>query len=300
LVNENLVTNFLQELVWVECKLFLGNQYDRENTHGLTYSLLLKFYTKDDEEYNRLSDPVLSTKSPSGGKKVKWSEMWLDPAKATLAERIIAFMIVERMLFCTSFAYIIWLKKCGDVPGLCIANDWILGDETLHGDFTALLSRKYVNPRVSRERVLEILMGAYECESEFCNEMLPEDLGDDMNAANMQLHLKFMVDWILTDLEYEPHFNCADTPFPQLKSMGLPSKNNMFERAGSSYANPEEGISMDMITQIMSNKKGPNSSSGNLNKKRNLEEDPESRPPDNSKKNEALRRLSKSAVKKQK
>ena len=54
IVNENLVTNFADEVQWPEARCFYGFQIMMENIHAETYSLLIDTYITDTDEKNHL------------------------------------------------------------------------------------------------------------------------------------------------------------------------------------------------------------------------------------------------------
>ena len=54
IVNENLVTNFADEVQWAEARCFYGFQIMMENIHAETYSLLIDTYISDTDEKNHL------------------------------------------------------------------------------------------------------------------------------------------------------------------------------------------------------------------------------------------------------
>ncbi len=59
--------------------------------------------------------------------------------KDSFAVRLIAFACVEGIMFSGSFCAIFWLKKRGLMPGLCLSNELISRDESLHAEFAILL-----------------------------------------------------------------------------------------------------------------------------------------------------------------
>jgi ribonucleoside-diphosphate reductase subunit M2 len=66
---------------------------------------------------------------PCVKKKADWALSWIADAKASFAERVVAFAAVEGIFFSGSFAAIFWLKKRGLMPGLTFSNELISRDE---------------------------------------------------------------------------------------------------------------------------------------------------------------------------
>ena len=71
IVNENLVTNFADEVQWPEARCFYGFQIMMENIHAETYSLLIDTYIKDPQEKNHLFKALETV--PSVKKKGEWA-----------------------------------------------------------------------------------------------------------------------------------------------------------------------------------------------------------------------------------
>ena len=136
LVNENLLSNFSQEVTNTEARFFYGFQIAMENIHSEMYSTLIDTYVKDRVERARLFDAVRTI--PTVAEKAKWCLQYTDPASATFPERLVAFAACEGIFFSGSFCAIFWLKKRGLMPGLTFSNELISRDEGLHCDFACL------------------------------------------------------------------------------------------------------------------------------------------------------------------
>ena len=75
IVNENLVTNFADEVQWAEARCFYGFQIMMENIHAETYSLLIDTYITDPAEKDHLFNALETV--PSVKKKGTWALKWL-------------------------------------------------------------------------------------------------------------------------------------------------------------------------------------------------------------------------------
>ena len=71
--------------------------------------------------------------------KAEWAISWIENANASLAQRIIAFAIVEGIFFSGSFAAIFWLKGQNVMPGLCDSNELIARDRGTHTEFACMM-----------------------------------------------------------------------------------------------------------------------------------------------------------------
>ena len=229
IVNENLAENFLKEVQYAEAKSFYGFQIAMENVHSETYSLLIDTYIKDANERDHLFNAIETV--PSVKKKAEWALKWIE--SESFAERLIAFAAVEGIFFSGSFCSIFWLKKRGLMPGLAFSNELISRDEGLHCEFACLLHNKYIQNKVSPDRIAQIIKEAVEIEKEFVTESLPVSL-IGMNAKLMQQYIEFVADFWLTELGCKKEYG-VDNPFDFMDMLSLQNKSNFFEKRVSEY-----------------------------------------------------------------
>lgn len=234
IVNENLAENFLKEVQYPEAKFFYGFQITIENVHSETYSLLIDTYIKDAQEKDKLFHAI--DNYPSIMKKADWALKWID--SGSFAERLIAFAAVEGIFFSGSFCSIFWLKKRGLMPGLTFSNELISRDEGLHCMFACLLHKKYIQNKVSPERIAEIICEAVEIEKEFITESLPVSL-IGMNAKLMQQYIEYVADFWLVELQCPKVYN-VENPFDFMDMLSLQNKSNFFEKRTSEYQKPSD------------------------------------------------------------
>jgi len=232
IVNENLAENFVKEVQYPEAKFFYGFQIAMENVHSETYSLLIDTYIRDTEEKERLFNAIETV--PSVKKKAEWALKWID--SESFAERLIAFAAVEGIFFSGSFCAIFWLKKRGLMPGLTFSNELISRDEALHCEFACLLHNKYIQNKVSEERIKEIICDAVEIEKEFISDSLPVSL-IGMNEKLMAQYIEFVADFWLVELGCSKVFN-VENPFDFMEMLSLQNKGNFFEKRVSEYQKP--------------------------------------------------------------
>ena len=96
--------------------MFLVSKSAIENIHSEVYSLLIDKYVKDDEEKHTLFNAI--EEIPCVKRKADQALKWMDKDKATFAERVVAFAVVEGIFFSGSFCAIFKIKKRGLLPGL--------------------------------------------------------------------------------------------------------------------------------------------------------------------------------------
>ena len=250
IVNENLVTNFADEVQWAEARCFYGFQIMMENIHAETYSLLIDTYITDTDEKNHLFNALETV--PSVRKKGAWALKWLSRKKGSFAQRLVAFAAVEGIFFSGSFCAIFWLKKRGLMPGLTFSNELISRDEGLHCDFACLLHSKLI--RGAGENVIHrIIAEAVDIEIEFVTSALPVEL-IGMNAGLMQQYIQFVADRLLVALNCAKLYNVTN-PFPWMEMISMQGKTNFFEKRVGEYQKSgvkDGGSSLGSIQQRFS------------------------------------------------
>jgi len=229
IVNENLATNFVNEVQYTEAKFFYGFQIMMENIHSETYSLLIDTLIKDKEEQNHLFNAIDTI--PAIKKKADWALKWIN--SESFIDRLIAFAAVEGIFFSGSFCSIFWLKKRGLLPGLTFSNELISRDEGMHCDFACHLYNNHIENKVPESRIKEIICGALEIEKEFILEALPVRL-IGMNSDLMAQYLEFVTDRLLSALGCSKVYN-SENPFDFMQNIALQGKTNFFEKRVAEY-----------------------------------------------------------------
>jgi len=229
IVNENLATNFMEEVQIPEARCFYGFQIMMENIHSETYALLIDTYVKDPKEKDRLFHAIETV--PAVKKKAEWALRWIE--QGNFAERLVAFAAVEGIFFSGSFCSIFWLKKRGLMPGLTFSNELISRDEGLHCDFACLLYSMLEHTKLSQEAVHKLIADAVTLEHEFVTDALPVSL-IGMNAKLMCQYIEFVADRLLLALDCNKIFN-ATNPFDFMELISLQGKTNFFEKRVGEY-----------------------------------------------------------------
>lgn len=236
IVNENLVFNFYQEIQIPEVRNLYATQIQIEAIHSESYSLMIDTYVKDTAEKLHLFNAIETI--PAVKKKADWAMKWI--SHGSFPERLLAFAAIEGVFFSGSFCSIFWLKSRGLMPGLCMANQFISRDESLHCKTAVLLYSK-LNQKLPQSRVHELFTEVYEIERQFITESLPVSL-IGMNSELMSQYIKFVVDYWLVSLNYEKLYNVKN-PFPFMEYISLENQTNFFERRVSEYSKAHVGTS---------------------------------------------------------
>jgi ribonucleoside-diphosphate reductase beta chain len=231
IVNENLVTNFHNEVQYPEARAFYTFQIAMETIHSETYRLLIETYVRNRDEQERLFEAIHNF--PAIKKKAQWALKWTNPANASFVQRLIAFVAVEGIFFSGSFCSIFWLKKRGLMPGLTFSNELISRDEGLHCEFAINLYKNHIVNKLNCNEIEDILLSALDIEREFILEALPAKL-IGINAQSMIQYLEFVTNRLLLQLGCNKKFK-ASNPFPFMDMISMEGKTNFFEKRVSEY-----------------------------------------------------------------
>lgn len=236
LVDENIMTNFYNDVKIPEARAFYTFQAAIESLHSETYSLMIDTYVKDQEKRNKLFDGMHAI--PSIKKKADWGIKWMSDKNATFAQRLVAFAIIEGIMFQASFAAIYYLKERNLMPGLCSSNVLISRDEGLHTEFAILLYSMLKN-KLDEDVVKSILKEAVDIEIEFITESIPCSM-IGMNNTLMTEYIKFVADRLIVQLGYSKLYD-AKNPFPFMERLSLENKDNFFEQRSLDYSKANVG-----------------------------------------------------------
>jgi ribonucleotide reductase beta subunit family protein with ferritin-like domain len=231
IINENLVANFSNEVQLPEAKAFYSEQISNETVHSETYCRLIEAYI--DNKAERLDILRSITTMPYVKKKAIWATDYIKNDKASFAERLMAFAVIEGVFFSGAFCSIFYFKQRGILPGLTSSNEFISRDEGLHTDFACLLYSK-LNNRLSIAEAHTLVRGAVEIEKEFITEALPCSL-IGMNSRMMCEYIEYVADRLLRQLGYPKTYD-AKNPFGFMERISLEAKDNFFEKRVSTYA----------------------------------------------------------------
>ena len=234
IVGVNILDNFSKEVKILEAQFTYSFQGTMEAIHSEVYSLLIDTYIDNIEEKHMLFNAI--EQIPCVAKKALWALKWTqsDNINISFAQRLIAFAIVEGLFFSGSFCAIYWIKERGILPGLTKANEWIARDEGMHTKFACLLYEKIVN-KIDKQVVHNMISEAVDIETEFITQSLPVKL-IGMNMDLMVQYIKFVADWLLTELGYSRLYNVKN-PFLFMEELGMQSRSNFFDERTSTYQN---------------------------------------------------------------
>lgn len=233
IVNLNLMSTFTVEVTAPEAQCFFQCQAAQENVHAEVYSLFIDRLVADDEKKESLFNAL--EKCPIVAKKAKWALKWARP-ELDFPTRLVAWSVVEGLLFAASFAAIAFFKTRGLLPGLGTANEYIARDESLHCSFAAeCLYKHHVVNKLPVERVHEIVSEAIAIEDEFITSALPVKL-IGMSADDMMQYTRFCANRLLGALGVPPLYEGATCPWEWVQLIGVQGSTNFFEKRVADYA----------------------------------------------------------------
>lgn len=230
IVNENVQLNLLSNIQEPEFKAFYTAQMHNEVVHSRTYALLLEEYIPDSDERLNLLQAIQNY--PMIKKKADFAFKYMSKSNS-LAEVLVAFAVVEGLMFSTSFCAIYWLKhKSIELAGLIQSNEYIARDEGIHYQFAAHVYNNHIVNKLPISRVIEIILEGLDVEIQFVESILPSNL-EGMNSTMMSNYAKFVASKIMLD------FGCPaqkmDNPFPWMETISMENKTNFFERRVTEY-----------------------------------------------------------------
>ena len=110
-----------------------------EGIHSDVYSRLVVELVPQDRKQS-IEDAVYSTETVR--QMAVWAQKWMNSRHYTLAEQIMAFVVVEGVFFSGPFCVFFWLKKQGHLlTGACKVNEFIAADEAGHAQFWSTLAQ---------------------------------------------------------------------------------------------------------------------------------------------------------------
>ena len=209
-------------------------QMAMENIHGESYSLMLDNLVRDKNEKQLLFQAfkqVNSIKLLSD-----WAFKWIESTES-FAKRLVAFAVVEGVIFSGAFASIFWLKYRKSngrlfLSGLIKSNEFIARDEGLHTTFACELYHLLIN-KCTEQEVQTIVKDGVNVSKLFMTDALPCKLLG-MNSDDMCQYIEYVGDRLLQQLGHQKYWNVSN-PFDFMESIGMTSKTNFFESRPTEY-----------------------------------------------------------------
>jgi ribonucleoside-diphosphate reductase beta chain len=249
IVANNLVLNLYKHINSPEARMYLSRQLYEEALHVQFYLTLLDTYMPDPEERAQAFAAVENI--PSIRHKAQFCLKWMDSINKldelhTVEERrsfllnLICFAAcIEGLFFFAAFAYVYFLRSRGLLNGLAAGTNWVFRDESAHMTFAfeIINTVKREQPELfdadMKQRVLEMIKEAVECETIFAEDLLQHGVAG-LSVTDMRQYLEFVADQRLSMLDIPAYFG-AKNPFPFMDLQDVQELANFFERRVSAY-----------------------------------------------------------------
>ncbi len=232
-VTHNIVTNFHEEIKIPEARACLGYNGGIEVVHGVTYCMFILGLLSPEEAKKAFAAAELSN---SIKKRLEFCEKWMNP-NIPFPLRILAFGLVEGLLFCTSFSGINFMKRLGYLPGFTHSNELISADESLHFD-TACCFNRHVKQKVPDILFYSLLFDAVVVEQIFVQETY-ETNTVGINRATMSNYAYYMADFVAKKFGYDPVYGVKhQCSWMEINDVDV--KINFFERRNSQYETAQQ------------------------------------------------------------
>lgn len=237
IVVENLADNFCKEMTAQEATFAYTTQAFMETIHSEMYSALLETIVPDTDE--RSKTITMAVVSPHIVNKTAFCQKYMSE-DVDFGERLVAFCVVEGVLFSSSFAFIYWLKTKGKMPGLCFSNELIARDEGMHRDLGVLLFTNYLGEsRPEAHKVHEIVSEAVKLEQSFVKTSMSIGLLG-LSTDDMCQYVEFIADHLLTSMNVDKLYN-KPNPLDFMELLSLQGKTNFFEKRVGEYQKTNVG-----------------------------------------------------------
>lgn len=213
---------------------YYAEQEAMENIHGKVYANILgMFFDRDTEQQLKYTLSVVE--DPALRKKIGWLNHRVSHATER-SHKTLLFLLIEGIFFVASFYSISLLRSRGLMSNVCLANDYISRDESLHTKAAAMLYNTVIQPheKPSRDWIASLFKEAVDIEFEFISSKGHGVSG--LNLCKIRQFLEAAADAILHNIHLPPIFN---TPPPDCPMFYIcyTKNTNFFERENSDYVN---------------------------------------------------------------
>ena len=257
IVANNLVLNLYKHINAPEARMYLSRQLYEEALHVQFYLTLLDNYIPDHTEREEAFAAIHNI--PSIKKKADFCFKWigsideleelnsLEDRKKFLLNLVCFAACIEGLFFFAAFAYVYFLRSKGLLNGLAAGTNWVFRDESCHMNFafavveTVRAEEPELFDEDLKERIVEMLEEAVECEYQFAEDLLGQGISG-LSTVDTREYLQFVADQRLLQLGLEKRYN-SKNPFGFMDLQDVQELTNFFERTVAAY---QTGVSGDV------------------------------------------------------
>lgn len=240
MVGENLFNNFMNEAKNVRPAMnFYKVQCQIEAIHEEVYKSFIHAYFVNEDEKQKVFDDIKNCRAIR--QKVKFVQRWMN-SSLPFEQRLVAFAVIEGLLFSSSFCAIYWLKSRGLLHQLTLSNEWISRDENIHTvfacEFFKILQTKLDKP-LPEKLVREIIIDGVNTELTFVEEAFKTFSNKEtLTPEMMSQYVRCVANDLLRSLGFTnsvPLYDDSTHKCDWMTLMALDGKTNFFERVVSEY-----------------------------------------------------------------
>ena len=257
IVANNLVLNLYKHINAPEARMYLSRQLYEEALHVQFYLTLLDNYIPDHAEREEAFAAIHNI--PSIKQKADFCFKWigsideleelnsLEDRKKFLLNLVCFAACIEGLFFFAAFAYVYFLRSKGLLNGLAAGTNWVFRDESCHMNFafavveTVRAEEPELFDEDLKERIVEMLEEAVECEYQFAEDLLGQGISG-LSTVDTREYLQFVADQRLLQLGLEKRYN-SKNPFGFMDLQDVQELTNFFERTVAAY---QTGVSGDV------------------------------------------------------
>lgn len=228
-VAENIVENFGEEITQTEARFCYGIQAFMEQIHAEMYSLLIDTYVEAEQKHACFNQCLTSE---CMREKVDWCKKYMDRDAGPLSQRLVAFSVVEGVMFSSSFAAIFFMRKRGKMPGLCFSNELIARDEAMHTELAVHLYLEHCEA-IEDTLLREIVREGAELEKRFVDFAMETDMAG-LSRKSMKEYVEYVADYLLKMYDQAPLYH-TNNPLEFMELISLQGKTNFFEKRVGEY-----------------------------------------------------------------
>lgn len=233
-----------EKLTPAEATSYYSIQNAMESIHADMYNTLIDVYKTDEHEKLQLFNAY--TEKNLAKEKYDFIKKQGDLSE-DLLKSLLVMSCVEGIFFCSSFAYIYWLKQNRNVklPGLVASNEFIARDESLHTLFGVTYLNKLLEAKTEPfkksfyDTIKNTIKEAVLAEIAFVNRVFKYKI-EGLNIEDMHTYVKVCGNTLLK-MYGQNHLYNVSNPFPFMEAISTESKTNFFEARVTSYQKPPAG-----------------------------------------------------------
>ena len=244
IVNEKLFDYIIGHRRWSQAaKMYYAAQMFIETIHNETYNVLIDTLCSATPELESKKDRYFDgiTNFPSIQRKAEWFDRMTEEYKDNIGALLVVQACVEGIHFSSSFACVFYLKTLNLLPGVVVANQFIVRDEGLHRDFAIHQHNSLPpyedgvkNTQLPMEHIKNIIREAVDLEVDFVRESLQVSVMG-LSAENMITYVQHVANHLILSIGGDPIYEVTN-PFPWMEAISLENKTNFFEHNTSEYA----------------------------------------------------------------